>query len=64
MHADCKGVVEQLAHRHADPKTVSTEPYRFPNIPGFEIVSELGHEARMGVASTGRSKPDWIAQSL
>ncbi len=46
--ADCKGVVEQLAHRHADPKTVSTEPYRFPNIPGFEIVSELGHGA-MGV---------------
>lgn len=46
--ADCKAVVERLAHKRVDSAIVFPDPDRFPHIPGFEIVSQRGHGA-MGV---------------
>ena len=40
--------MERLAQRQPDPPIVAGDPVAFPRIPGFEIVSELGHGA-MGI---------------
>ncbi len=45
---DCKSDLERLACGHPAHAAVSTEPERFPRIPGFEIQSDVGRGA-MGV---------------
>jgi serine/threonine protein kinase len=45
---ECTAVLERLAQRHPEATVDQPEHERFPQIPGFEIRSKLGHGA-MGV---------------